>query len=595
MPKERKEIDQKYKWNIEAMYEDKSMAEKDIEECVKMAKDYEKYCGHLGDSAKTFLSALKDSEAISRKAEKAFCYASMKKDEDSRVNEYQALVDKVESAGARMSASMSFFGPEFKAIPEETLAKWLKEEPELKIYAHSIEEMLREKAHILSDAEEKLLASLSEIFGATSEAFSMLSDVDFKFGSIKNEKGEDVEVTHGTYIGLMQNKDRRVRREAYEHMYNKYKEFQTTLATFYSYSVKEDVVGARIRKYPSAKEEALYSDNIPVDVYDNLIKVVNEHLPALHRYIDIRKKLLGVDDLKMYDLYVPIMERPEESFTYEESQEIIFKALAPLGEEYIAGLKQGFEQHWQDVYENTGKRSGAYSSGCYDSYPYVLLNFDGKLEDVFTIAHEMGHSMHSQYTRKNQPFVYGDYSIFAAEVASTVNESLLMRYLINNAKDKTEKAYLINMYLEQFRTTLFRQTQFAEFEAEAHRMAEEGEALTPSVLAELYAGINSKYYGPSVNYDDFISYEWSRIPHFYSAFYVFQYATGYSAATAISSRILEKGKSAADEYISFLKCGSSDYPIETLKKAGVDMSSTIPVEAAMKRFEELLDELESLI
>ncbi len=595
MAKERKEIEARYKWDIEAMYKAPADCEADLKTCLSMAAEFERYKGTLGESGAHLAEVLRAQDAIGQKLERIVCYSQQKLHEDMRVAESRALVDKVMAGVARVSEATSFFSPEFAALPEETLRAWQKEEPGLAMYAHFIDSELRRKAHVLSTEQESVLATLSEMNGAVSDVFDMLSDVDFKFGTVKNEKGEDVEVTHGTYIGLMQSKDRRVRKEAYEHMYAAYQQHENALATLYSYNVKQDVIYARLRKYGSAREHALYGDRIPESVYDNLVTVVNKHLPALHRYVALRKKLLGLSDMKMYDMYVPVMERPEEDIPYEEAQKIVLEALKPLGEEYLAALKKGFEDRWADVYENVGKASGAYSYGSYDTYPYVLLNYDDKLEDVFTVIHEMGHSMHSYYSRKEQPYLYAGHSIFTAEVASTCNEALLMRHLIGKAADPKEKAYLLNLWLEQFRTTLFRQTQFAEFEHEAHVRAERGEALSPQSLAQLYGEINAKYYGPEVEYDDQIAHEWSRIPHFYRAYYVYQYATGYSAATALSTRILEKGQPAVDDYLAFLKSGCSDYPIELLKIAGVDMSSPEPVEAAMQRFEALVGELEKLL
>lgn len=593
--KSRKDIPEKYKWNIEAMYESKEACEADMKKCLSMAEKFTKYQGHLKDDSKTLLSALKDKDKLLEKAEKIAIYAHQKKDEDGRVSSAIELDGKASAMLAKISQSLAFFSPEFVSIPEKTLRKFIAESKGLKLYEHYIDEAIRQKAHILKKSDEMLLAQLSELTGCPEDVFRLLSDSEFKFGSVKNEKGKMVPLTHGSYMTLVRSKDREVRKNAYEALYSVYKQYRNTIATAYNYSVKQDVIYAGIRKYPSSRAAALSGANIPEAVYDNLVQVVNEHLPALHRYMKLRKKLMGLKDLRMYDVYVPIMPQLEKKYSYADGQALALSALEPMGKEYVETLKKGYDQRWVDVYETEGKRSGAYSFGSYSSYPYMLLNYQDKLEDVFTLIHESGHSMHSYYTRTNQPYVYGDYSIFAAEVASTVNESLLMNYLINNSKSQKEKAQLLNMWLEEFRTTLFRQTQFAEFELETHRMVERGEVLTADALEALYGEINKKYYGPAIKYDDLIKLEWSRIPHFYSAYYVYQYATGYSAATAISSRILEKGKPAADEYIKFLKAGSSDFPIEVLKYGGVDMASKEPVEAAMKKFEELLDELEKIV
>ena len=455
--------------------------------------------------------------------------------------------------------------------------------------------MIRKKPHILSKEEEKILASLSEIGGVMDDTYSMLCDADFSFGSIEGSDGEEIQLTHGNYIGLLSGKDRDVRRRAYERMYEMYKKYMNTISTLYSYSVRQDVAGARIRKYPSALEASVFGDNVPREVYDNLIDVINENLPLLHRYVALRKKMLGLSDLAMYDMYVPILEMPKKDIEYEEAKEIIYKALVPLGEEYIENVRKAFEDRWVDVYETPGKTSGGYSGGCYDSVPYILLNYDNKPDDVFTVIHEMGHSMQSWYSNNNQEYINARYPIFTAEVASTVNESLLYRYLIANAESELEEAYIINQYLDGFKSTMFRQTQFAEFEREVHARVEAGDMPTGESLSELYAELNAKYYGPEVNYDDYIAAEWARIPHFYRAFYVYKYATGHAAATAISAKILEEGDAAAERYIKFLKSGGSDYPLELLKLAGVDMSSPEPIRAAMRTFEALLTRLEEIL
>ena len=596
MAKDRKDTPREYTWNIEAMYETAAGCEKELQQCMELAEKFKEYKDSLDNGPKTLLAALKDRDTIIRKVSKAANYAFLKKSEDNRVSEYQALADKAMMIIARVTETTSFFTPELAEIPEEKLRGWIETEPGLAVYAHFLDdEIFRKRPHILSKEEEKLLAQLSEIADAMDDAYSMLSDADFKFGTILDEKGEEVEVTHGSYIGLLSGKDRRVRKEAYEHMYAQYEAYKNTVATLYSYSVKQDSAMARIRKFDSALEAAVFDDNVSADVYNNLIDVVNAHLPALHRYVALRKKLLGLEDLAMYDMYVPVMDTPEEDIPYETAQAIIDEALTPLGEEYRQIVRDAFANRWADVYENEGKTSGAFSGGCYDSIPYILLNYNNKLDDVFTTIHEMGHSMQTWYSNHNQEPVNAEYPIFTAEVASTVNESLLYRHLIDNAKDDLQKAYLINQYLDGFKGTLFRQTQFAEFERDVHAALEEGDMPTCESLCELYGRLNAKYYGPDVNYDDHIAIEWARIPHFYSAFYVYKYATGYSAATAISKKILEEGQPAADNYIRFLKSGGSDYPVELLKLAGVDMSTPEPIEAAMATFEELLDELERLI
>lgn len=595
--KQRKDIDKKYKWDIEAMYPDEAQWEKDLAECLKKAEDFAAFQGRLTESAGTLAEALRLRDEIWLKLEHAFVYAHMKKDEDNREDKYQAMDDKCGTIIAKVSASMSFFTPELLEAPEEKILSYIKEEPALNIYEFMLKDALREKAHILSAAEENILAQMSEVTGATGDVFTMLNNADMTFGMVKDEDGDDVPLTHGNYINFMQSHHRDIRKAAFTNMYEAYKSLINTLSTNYNYNVKTSVVSARIRKYESSRQAALSGGNIPEEVYDNLITVTGEYLPVLHRYTALRKKVLGVDDLKMYDVYVPLVQLPKDKtrIPYEEAVEIMKAGLSPLGEEYVNQLQNGVDQRWLDIYENQGKTSGAYSFGSYDSKPYVLLNYSDSLQDVFTIVHEMGHSMHSWYTRRNQPFIYGDHSIFTAEVASTVNESLLMQYLLKKETDPEMKKYLINYYIEEFRTTLFRQTMFAEFENLTHREVENGGVLTAQWLSDTYDVLNTRYFGPALSPDEYIRYEWARIPHFYRDFYVYQYATGYSAATAISRKILREGASARDAYIEFLKSGSSDYPVELLKIAGVDMSSPEPIRLAMETFRELVEELEKLM
>jgi len=593
--KARDQIDPKYKWNIEEMYPDEEQWKTDYQTVEEQAKDFADYSGRLGESPQILLEALQKKDHIWLILEKVYTYARMKKDEDNRVDRYQAMSDKAGSLIAKVSSYMSFFTPELLEIPEDKLRGFLKAEAGLALYEHAISDILRQKAHVLSKTEENLMAQMSEITGATNDVFTMINNADIKFGTIIDEDGDEVEVTHGRYIGFMESHDRRVRKEAYEHMYQAYENLKNTLATNYNYNTKTDVITARIRKYGSAREAALSGDNIPTEVYDNLVDTVNGRLSLLHRYVEVRRKLLKVDQVHMYDMYVPLVEMPKTEIPYERALDMMREGLAPLGSDYLSKMNAGIEAGWIDVYENEGKTSGAYSFGSYDSMPYILLNYNGKLKDVFTIVHEMGHSMHSYYTRKNQPFVYGGHSIFTAEVASTVNEALLMHHLITNCKDPQEKKYLLNLYIEEFRTTLFRQTMFAEFEKLTHEAVENGEVLTSDWLCTEYGKLNRKYYGEQVSYDDRIIMEWARVPHFYRAFYVYKYATGFSAAAAISSKILKEGPAARDAYIEFLKSGESDYPIELLKIAGVDMGKPEPIVQAMDAFENLIVEIEKLV
>lgn len=593
--KQREQIAKEYKWDIEAMYPDEAQWDMDIEECVRCAEAFCKYQGRVTDSADILADALEEKDAIWLKLEHAFVYAAMRKDEDNRVNKYQSMDDKCTAAVAKVSAAMSFFAPELLAADEKTVLGFIDENPRLEVYRFALEDALREKQHILSAAEEKLLAQLSEVTGATNDIFKMLNNADLTFGTVVDEDGDTVNLTHGNYITFMESHSREVRKAAFTNMYEAYKALINTIATTYNYNTKNDVVSARIRKYDSARQAALSSGNIPEEVYDNLIAVVHEYLPVLHRYIALRKKMLGVDELKMYDVYVPLVKLPKKETPYAEALKMMQAGLAPLGEEYLAQVDRGTKEGWIDVYENQGKTSGAYSFGSYDSKPYILLNYTDTLKDVFTIVHEMGHSMHSYYTRKTQPFAYGDHSIFTAEVASTVNESLLMQHLLDSEKDTEMRKYLVNYYIEEFRTTLFRQTMFAEFELLTHKEIENSGVLTAEWLCDVYNDLNKQYFGPALAEDEYIKYEWARIPHFYRGFYVYQYATGFSAATAISHKILSEGEPARDAYIEFLKSGSSDYPVELLKIAGVDMSSPEPIRMAMETFKELVEELESLL
>lgn len=589
--KQRSEIDKKYKWNIEDMYADEKIWEKDVKDALEGAKDFAKYQGKLTDSADILLEALKAQEHIWQKIEKAYVYSRMRRDEDNRVEKYQAMNDKAEAAIAKISTELSFFTPELLSSDEEKILGFIDSKEELKIYRFMIEDMLRKKAHILTGAEENILAQLSEISPATNNIFTMLNNADIKFGKIKDENGNEVNLTHGNYISFMESHNRRVREDAYTAMYTAYKNLINTISTTYSYNTKTDVINARIRKYPSSRAAALSSDNISEEVYDNLVKVINDNLPTMYKYMELRKKILDVDELKMHDVYVPLVKLPENHVSFEDAKKTMAEALAPLGDKYIEDMNNGLDAGWVDVYENEGKTSGAYSFGSYDSMPYILMNFSSSLKDVFTLVHEMGHSMHSFYTRKKQPYIYGDHSIFTAEVASTVNENLLMKHLIAKETDPQMKKYLINYHIEEFRTTVFRQTMFAEFEHWTHKTLEEGGTLTAQSMCDYYNELNKKYFGPAVAEDEWIKYEWARIPHFYNSFYVYKYATGYSAAAAISDIILEKGP---ENYLKFLGTGDSNYPIELLKIAGVDMSTKEPIEKAMEVFKALVDEFEKL-
>jgi oligoendopeptidase F len=591
----RSEVDQKYKWKLEDIYSSDDMWENDFKEIKKLLPEISGFKEKLKESPVTFLECLKLRDKIVCLAEKLYTYARMKRDEDNSNSKYQALADRAVGILTEVSAAVSFIEPEIISIDEELLKSFLEENAELKIYSHYINDILREKKHILSQREEELLAFVSEIAEASSEIFSMLNNADIKFPTIKDEKGEEVELTKGRYIRFLESNDRRVRKDAYEKLYEVYKGFRNTFASSLSNNIRQERFFAKVRRYNSTLEASLSGDNVSTDVYDNLIKAVHDNLYLFYRYMDLRKNILKLDKLQMYDIYVPLVTEPMSNIPYEEACTIVEKAFEPLGEEYVGYVREAFKSGWVDVYENKGKTSGAYSWGNYVSHPYILLNYQGTIGDVFTLAHEMGHAMHTFYTNKTQPFIYSEYKIFVAEVASILNEFLLMDYMIFNSQSKEEKAYYINHYLDEFRGTLFRQTMFAEFEKIIHGKASEGEALTAETLSDIYNNLNLQYYGVNVESDDNIAFEWARIPHFYTSFYVYKYATSFAAAASLSGKILNREPGAIERYIEFLSSGGSDYPIELLKKAGVDLTTPKPIEDAMKKYESLLNELEELI
>ncbi len=591
----RDEIPKEFKWILEKMYENEKKWSEDFQIIRELAKETTKFSGKLEDSSENLYKILKLSDEISQKMENVFVYAKMRKDEDNTVAKYQAMTDKAQALNVEISSSLSFIVPEIIGIEEEKIKAFLKENKDLNLYKFYLEELLRQKDHILSQKEEQLLAQMGELSAAPRNIFSMINNADIKFPTIVDESGNELEVTKGRYIKLLESKERRVRKEAFKALYSSYEKQKNTIASTLNYSVKKDVFYSKIRKYNSALESSLDDDNIPISVYDNLIKTVEKHMDTMYRYVKLRKKVLGVDELHMYDLFAPMVKEVEFDVPYGEAKEEVKNGLRPLGEEYLGLLQKGYDEGWIDVYENEGKTSGAYSWGTHNSNPYVLLNYQDSVNDMFTLAHEMGHSLHSYYSHENQPYVYSGYKIFVAEVASTVNEALLMEYLLGKTKDKNKRIYLLNHYLEQFRGTVYRQTMFAEFEKIIHEKVEQGEALTPEVFCEIYEKLNKKYYGPDIVIDDEIKMEWARVPHFYNAFYVYKYATGYSAAISLSQKILNEGTPAVDKYINFLKGGGSKYPIDLLKGAGVDMTTTEPVEKALGVFEKLVTEMEELL
>ena len=594
--KTRSEISDEYKWNINAMYPDESRVYSDISSARKLVEEIISMQGHLMDSSFNLLKTMMLYSSSIRLIERAFTYAHMKHDEDNGNNKYSEMYSNVVAAYTEIAASLSFIIPEISTSSFSTIEKYIGELHDLEPYRFMLEEIIRKKEHLLNKDQEFILASVSEVINCTDEIFTILNDVDMNFGSVTSDEGIASPLTHATYIQFMQSSDRNIRKDAYMKMYNEYMKLNNTISSIYTYNVKSDVICSKLRNYSSPLESALSTENIPLSVYNNLISAVHNHLPSMHKYVDMRKRILGLDDMKMYDVYCPITEKIESNYSFDEALGLACEALAPLGEDYVNTLRNGIKnEKWVDIYENQGKTSGAYSFGCYDSYPYILMNFTGDLRDVFTLVHEGGHSMHSYYTRKTQPYIYADHSIFTAEVASTVNETLLIKYLLAKCDDDKLKKYLINFYIDEFKSTLFRQTMFAEFEKIVHENVWNGNSLTPEYLNKTYSGLNSMYFGPAMSEDDMIQYEWSRIPHFYRSFYVYQYATGYSAANAIANRILNEGTPAVKDYLRFLTTGSSDHPIELLKIAGVDMSTEQPVLSALNTFDDLVNELNELI
>lgn len=594
--KNRNEIPAEYKWDLEEMYASDDLVLEDLNKGIALAEELDAMKGHLADSADNLHKAVTLYLDGLRLIEKAITYAHMRHDEDNSNSVYTELNDKSMSFAAKFSALVSFFTPELLESEKSVIEGYIDSKPELEEFRFLLMEIMDKKEHTLSKEQEHILASLSEVLDAPDEIFSALNDVDLEFGQVEDENGKTVALTHGNFNKMLESDDREVRKNAYYTFYERYRDHNNTISTAYNYNVKKTAIVSRLRNYGSSLEAALSSDKIPVSVYDNLLEAVHKYLPAMHKYYKVRKRILGIDDMRMYDVHKPLVNPAGLNFTFEEAVDLCIMALEPMGEEYTSILKKGLlEEKWADVYENKSKTSGAYSFGSYDSYPYMLLNFHGDLRDVFTIIHESGHSMHSYYTRRNQPYVYGSHSIFTAEVASTVNETLLIRYLLEHCESNEMKIYLINFYIDEFKSTLIRQTMFAEFEKWAHETVENGGALTAELMNIKYDELNTAYFGDAFGQDDMIKYEWSRIPHFYRDFYVYQYATGYSAANAIANRILTEGKPAVDDYMKFLASGDSDYPIELLKIAGVDMSSTEPVESALSTLSEMIDELDELM
>ncbi|AQY51845.1 oligoendopeptidase F [Listeria weihenstephanensis FSL R9-0317] len=591
----REEVPVELTWDLTTIFKSDDAWEASFVALKEEVKEAQAFQGKLGESSDMLLQAMRYRDELYDRLGNLYVYAHLKQDQDTTNTTYQGLYSRAGSLLTEASAAISYFEPEILAIDEAKLKGFIAENADLRLYAHLLEEVNLNRPFVLSEKEEALLAQAGEVLGNASRTYSILNNADMKFPEIEDENGNMVEITHGRYGKMMEGKNRDVRKAAFKGMYGAYEGLKNTIATTLTGQVKKGNFYAKVHGFESARHAALFGNHIPEAVYDSLLEAVNDQLSLLQRYVGLRKQLLGLDELRMYDMYTPLSTDVHLAFTYDEAKDIVLNGLAPLGEEYQGILKEAFESRWIDVVENKGKRSGAYSSGAYSTSPYILMNWQDTIDNVFTLAHELGHSVHSYYTRENQPFVYGDYPIFLAEVASTTNENLLTDYMLKKYDDPKVRAYLLNHYLDGFKGTVFRQTQFAEFEHFIYQADQKGEALTAEFLTENYFAINEKYYGSEIVYDEEIGLEWSRIPHFYMNYYVFQYATGFSAASALSDRILHGSAEDIEHYLAFLKAGSSDFPIEVLKKAGVDMTTSKPVTDALKVFEQRLNELEELV
>ncbi|MFZ2698677.1 MAG: oligoendopeptidase F [Lactococcus raffinolactis] len=594
MVKKREAIDEKYKWDLTTIFATDEAFEAELAEVLTALEDARNLAGTLTDSAENLLAVTDTELALMQRVEKLYVYASMKNDQDTTVSLYQEYQAKVTALYAKFSEVFAFYEPEFMTLSQERFAQFVIDHPKLQTYGHFFEQLFDRKAHVLSSAEEALLAGASEIFGAGAETFEILDNADIVFPTIRDAQGQDVHLSHGNYISFMESSNREVRKAAYQALYSIYEQYQHTYAKTLQTNVKVHNFTAKTRHYHSAREAALSSNHIPEAVYDTLVQAVNDHLPLLHRYIQLRSDILKIDDLKMYDVYAPL-STTDYNFTYEEAVAKTQGTLAIFGPDYLEKVKRSFEENWIDVQENKGKRSGAYSGGSYDTNAFMLLNWQDTLDNLFTLVHEMGHSMHSSFTRESQPYVYGDYSIFLAEIASTTNENILTETLLHDVEDDETRFAVLNHFLDGFRGTVFRQTQFAEFEHAIHEADAAGTVLTSEFLNQQYAELNEKYYGLAASDNPEIQYEWARIPHFYYNYYVFQYATGFAAASALADKIVNGTEQDKADYLNYLRAGSSDYPLNVIAKAGVDMTSADYLTAAFAVFEKRLTELEALV
>ena len=591
----RSEVPEELTWDLERVYQSIEDWKKDQQKLEQKLAEFRKAKDQMKAGAEEFLTVIEHYLEIMRIYEKLAVFASMKNDQDTTNSKYQELQGMADNLGTQVSEAVAWFQPALVHLDDRLVQDYFEQNPNLEPYRHFITELRSQRDHLLSDAQEELLAAAGNIFGAPEKTFEMLSDADLKFPVVEGENGQKVELSEGTYSKLLESADQKVRRGAFKALYQTYGAFKNTFATTLTSQVQVQNYQAKVRHYASAKDAALSENHIPDKVYDVLIDEVHRNLPLLHRYVKLRGEVLNLDKVHMYDLYTPIVKESNLSFTYSEAQAKALEALQVYGDDYLQHVQEAFDNRWIDVVENKGKRTGAYSSGGYDTDPYILLNWQDGLEDLYTLVHEMGHSMHSYYTTHTQPYVYGDYPIFIAEIASTTNENLLTDYLLKTEKDPQVRAFVLNHYLDGFKGTIFRQTQFAEFEQWIHEQDASGKSLTADLISKFYGDLNKQYYGPAIDNDDEIAMEWMRIPHFYYDFYVYQYATGFAAATTLSQRIEDDDPAHTEAYLNFLKSGSSAYPIETMQKAGVDMTQCEYLEKAFKVFEERLNELEKLI
>ncbi|UWI44232.1 oligoendopeptidase F [Lactobacillus paragasseri] len=591
----RNEVSDDLKWDLSRVFKNDQEWEQEYKQVAQEIKNLSKFKGTLAKSGKDLYEGITAILAVNRRLEKVYVYATMSSDVDTSNNHYLGFVAKAQSLANQMSAAIAFVDPEILSIPEETLAKFMQDEPRLENYRHRLEQITQKRPHTLPANEEKIIADAGDAMGTSANTFNVLTNSDMEYGYVQDEDGEMVQLSDGLYSLLIQSQDRNVRKNAFDVMYASYGQFENSLASTLSGEVKAHNFNARVHKYNSAREAALSENSVPTAVYDTLIKEVNSHLDLLHRYVALRKKILGLKDLQMYDMYVPLTGKPVLSYNFEEAKAEARKALAPLGEDYLKHVDYIFNNRVIDVVESQNKVTGAYSGGAYDTDPYELLNWEDNLDSLYTLVHETGHSVHSWYTRNTQPYVYGDYPIFVAEIASTTNENILTEYFLDKITDPKTRAFVLNHYLDSFKGTLFRQTQFAEFEQFIHETDANGQPLTADVLDEFYGNLNQRYYGDSVEPGGEIAMEWSRIPHFYYNFYVYQYATGFAAATALANKVVHGTEQERDAYINFLKSGSSDYPTEIMKRAGVDMTRADYLKDAFDTFEKRLNEFEKIV